>query len=144
MSLLIDHLRILKPIQESVASLIAEFFELQVFSTLLYKLWDKVPLTRRVLQAVVRNKQINWPSFQRLILGLIAAGLPLSDDVASLIASHCAYDQLRWPINQCSADREGLSGSHSNLSDVFLDDAEEVVRFGVAPRRRRTSLLGLS
>lgn len=141
MSLLIDHLEAVKPIQESVVSLIAEFFELQVFSALLYKLWDKVPITRRVLQAVVRNKQINWPSFQRLILGLNAAGFPLSDDIASFIANDCAYDQLMWPINQSLADQGGPSSSHPHFHDVFLDDSEETVRFGSGPRRRRAALL---
>lgn len=100
LSLLIDQSRILNPLQESTVSLIAEFFDLEVFSALLHKLWDKVTITRRVLRAIARNKQISWFSFKRLILGLYAAGLPLSDDIAKFIASSGAYDLLRWPIYQ--------------------------------------------
>ncbi|KAH0368832.1 pfs domain-containing protein, partial [Aureobasidium melanogenum] len=126
MFLLIDHSQISHPIQESIASLIAEFFDPEVFSALLHKLWDRVPITKRVLEAVVRNKQTNWSFFVRLILSLNAAGLPLSDEIVSLLKSDRAYDQLRWPIYQSMAVQKVSSGDR--ISDVFLSDFDQVAR----------------
>lgn len=129
--LLIDQSNISAPLQESTVSLIAEFFNDEVFSALLHKLWDKVPITRRVLEAVVRNKEISWSCFVRLILSLNAAGLPLSNDVASLFASDRAYDQLRWPIYRHTAAQNITSGDR--LRDIFLSDSHQVVRFRFTP-----------
>lgn len=124
--LLIDQSNISHPLQESTVSLIAEFFDEDVFSALLHKLWDKVPITRRVLEAVVRNKQTNWSKFVRIVLSLNAAGLPLSNDIASLLARSSAYYELRWPIYQHTVTQNVTSGDR--LRDIFLSDRYIVVR----------------
>lgn len=127
MSLLIDQSIISDPLQESTVSLIAVFFDLEVFSALLHKYWNKVPITRLVLRAIARNRRLSWSSFQRLIFSLHAAGLKLSNDIVTFIASSSAYNLLRWPIYKHMVAQDIAEGG--GIHEICLSGSHEVVRF---------------